>query len=812
MTKQPPGLYVGGWTDGTLSAHGQEILKTGTEKEAFKVYTGMFNRGVKSGVGKYEDPKTCIMGNFLDGEAFGFCQVEDKEKGTITQGSFKNGTVNGFGSLKSKDQEYSFEGQFAVNVFEGRGLETIRGSSYCGEFSNGLRHGTGTFQEGGHSFVGGWLQGEKHGFGIEKFANKDVFQGEYQKGIKSGPGRYIHAADEGVYVGYFEEGLKHGMGRLDFKSGDYFVGQWAKGFREGLGFEYSQGRIYYGLWKKNRKTGYGIMFYENYDYRGDWLNDRPHGKGCYLAENGIIKYGEFMNGILMEIIKEVHEESLERADPEGHLPFSYVDEDDYQEFLSKSNRQISAIDTTIKGHIRNMSAHPMNFRQEISLKKQNLKSYMKELMNRVENTLMIANSKVEEVYSLVEEAKLTYLLDEWKYNQGFGQESRQLRATEVRGGRTQSSRRGQLRHREGEVEELLVRQGVERDRFRGRGISSRPLNRRGNVANLKQLNNDMQRKSQDLNDLNIRVNAIFNREFEAISETKLLQEERQQESPPVQAKITRTRLKEDVVSGKPQTSKNQSTWDENPPVLNKKTSTGSLEAANKTVNSASEEKAEVKEASIEERERLLYVNKLSLKKQRDETLLLIDELQQLKEQIKKEKDEFNHAKIQAAEDEAKKISVARKSIQDERPLTGTGNLQNSAKKPSESEGPLIGLPEDPFHPPLTRYSLLEGDEFSRLLYFPENQEVVLSHELSIKRYRLEKGTDKAKLVSSVKIDELDPQELSQDGTVPTPERICHLWQMEGRYAAVTEPDFGIYFFDLQDRCFRYHLPGILCII
>ena len=71
------------------------------------------------------------------------------------------------------------------------------GSEYSGDFHNDKYHGHGTY----------------------KWANGDVYIGEWMEGVRSrlGLGTYKWAANGDVYIGEFKDGNRHGQGRLKFR-------------------------------------------------------------------------------------------------------------------------------------------------------------------------------------------------------------------------------------------------------------------------------------------------------------------------------------------------------------------------------------------------------------------------------------------------------------------------------------------------------------------------------------------------------------------------------------------------------------------
>lgn len=61
------------------------------------------------------------------------------------------------------------------------------------------------------SYLGELKESLKHGYGIEQFANGDIYQGNYLNGRPCGFGEY-HWANGARYKGNFQNGLRFGKG------------------------------------------------------------------------------------------------------------------------------------------------------------------------------------------------------------------------------------------------------------------------------------------------------------------------------------------------------------------------------------------------------------------------------------------------------------------------------------------------------------------------------------------------------------------------------------------------------------------------
>ena len=73
-----------------------------------------------------------------------------------------------------------------------------------------------------------------NGQGKYKYFNGDVYEGNFENGIKYGDG--IMSYENGdKYLGEWKEGRKHGKGKMSYKNGNAFDGKWYKDKRDGFG-------------------------------------------------------------------------------------------------------------------------------------------------------------------------------------------------------------------------------------------------------------------------------------------------------------------------------------------------------------------------------------------------------------------------------------------------------------------------------------------------------------------------------------------------------------------------------------------------
>ena len=69
------------------------------------------------------------------------------------------------------------------------------GEVYDGEWQSGLKHGHGvwTSADGCDSFIGEWRHSKAEGYGIHQWKNGDRYEGEWKQCLKHGNGTDIFA-------------------------------------------------------------------------------------------------------------------------------------------------------------------------------------------------------------------------------------------------------------------------------------------------------------------------------------------------------------------------------------------------------------------------------------------------------------------------------------------------------------------------------------------------------------------------------------------------------------------------------------------
>lgn len=93
---------------------------------------------------------------------------------------------------------------------------------------------------------------EKNGYGVMKYSNGKIYEGEYKEGKKHGKGKMKYPNGD-VYDGNYINGVKSGKGTYSFNNGDKYIGNFVKDKKEGMGeYFFADGRYYKGEFRNNQ--------------------------------------------------------------------------------------------------------------------------------------------------------------------------------------------------------------------------------------------------------------------------------------------------------------------------------------------------------------------------------------------------------------------------------------------------------------------------------------------------------------------------------------------------------------------------------
>jgi hypothetical protein len=149
----------------------------------------------------------------------------------------------------------AYEGQTVNGLPHGQGVVTFmegkwKGCVYRGDFEHGVMSGTGTLtREGVYEYTGEWKED-----GVQDCVGE----------MRYLSGKFAGCVYEGAFISTsFRDsaaslGRRHGHGTMRYANGDVYTGEWMTGFPSGRGeIAYSGGVKYAGQWNNGSK-GYGV--------------------------------------------------------------------------------------------------------------------------------------------------------------------------------------------------------------------------------------------------------------------------------------------------------------------------------------------------------------------------------------------------------------------------------------------------------------------------------------------------------------------------------------------------------------------------
>ncbi|KAJ0407354.1 hypothetical protein P43SY_004782 [Pythium insidiosum] len=170
------------------------------------------------------------------------------------------------------------------HIFRRGRLKYANGDLYDGEWVDGKRHGHGvlTFADGGGSYVGGFASDMFHGFGVLEQHHVIVRRPMEPPSLVSGALRLHVKRRSELYEGDFRMGKRHGRGSLRAAHGDVYDGQFVDDYYHGRGVcAYPNGDVYDGEWRHGRWHGQGELRRgrDGSSYLGEFCNGLFHGFG-----------------------------------------------------------------------------------------------------------------------------------------------------------------------------------------------------------------------------------------------------------------------------------------------------------------------------------------------------------------------------------------------------------------------------------------------------------------------------------------------------------------------------------------------------
>ena len=132
------------------------------------------------------------------------------------------------------------------------------GNHYIGAVNdNGTAHGIGRMKyANGNVYKGEFVDGKRCGTGMMKYVNGGEYKGEWKDDIKHGKGTRMKYANGNVYKGEFVDGKRCGTGMMKYVNGHEYEGEFKDGHKNGKGtITMSSGDIYDGQWENNLRNG-----------------------------------------------------------------------------------------------------------------------------------------------------------------------------------------------------------------------------------------------------------------------------------------------------------------------------------------------------------------------------------------------------------------------------------------------------------------------------------------------------------------------------------------------------------------------------
>lgn len=168
-------------------------------------------------------------GQWVDGVPHGRGTATNMEQAYTFTGQWANGwRVHG----RETHTDWTYEGQYLVDEFHGRGMHDTHKARFIGTFDDGhFRHGRVVYPDG-TIYKGQWSNYKMNGRGMRWQADGHTYSGEWCEGqLTNGQ----HVTPEQKYVGPFVNGQYAGRGTLIYEDGTHCCGWFRNGFLHGSG-------------------------------------------------------------------------------------------------------------------------------------------------------------------------------------------------------------------------------------------------------------------------------------------------------------------------------------------------------------------------------------------------------------------------------------------------------------------------------------------------------------------------------------------------------------------------------------------------
>lgn len=185
--------------------------------------------------------------------------------------------------------------------FTGYGTCRIDNGEYTGEIVDGVRQGYGVMKFDNYDiYDGDWDSGKMHNVGKYKFydSTKDryigTYEGQFNHGVREGKGKMCYLNHD-VYHGTWQNDSRTGDGICWFATGDVFQGIWKFDQMVRGVYRKKNGEMYDGEIKNGKYNGYGKLFWPGGKwFEGLFIDNKPF-KGMMFSIDG--KLSEFKDGV-----------------------------------------------------------------------------------------------------------------------------------------------------------------------------------------------------------------------------------------------------------------------------------------------------------------------------------------------------------------------------------------------------------------------------------------------------------------------------------------------------------------------------------
>ena len=585
------------------------------------------------------------------------------------------------------------------------------------------------------TIAGNFSQDELHGFGRIQ-SPTFLAVGGFLSGKLHGQG-YEQILGS-LYIGQFERGERQGLGMLGHDSPTRFLGYFSRGQKHGFGVEnFKNGDSYFGFHELGVKEGPGRYCHSSDGsiFIGTFDRGLKHGPGKLQEADGSYFLGYWRDGIKNGPGLLVTSDNQRIHGNFKGERFETIEEDQGNEGIRELSFQIENMERQINRETEILTkAWKGGLYEELKLKEKDMDLKLKEILIRADNAVRVAQSKCQALKELVRHSEFEPILRE------YDRRNCVLLGIDLHG------------EWENPISEILP---TKKDKL---NLSTR-------IAE-EGVRSGSNTTAKAIKKLQVQFEAIFDQELPS--------------KEPSQRTTDAFKMETGVMQIKPTSTVNSHSHHV-AAVRSRQTSTSGLDARHTEDHSR-------QLADAEHRERLIFVEKMEVKKQKEEVLMLVQELQTLRNELRQRTQPM---------DQGERQELASPQFEEAAPDTSPdARLLKVLNTPSTqtvsfAAGPVNGLPElwqANLSQKITRQTVrLEGlaDEHSRMLYYSALDEIIIGARERIYRVKVDLKTNTYLIISVV---QLEPNE-----------QVVQFFDLGGRFGAVILPSARIALFDLFDQ-------------